>query len=46
MHEVQTNQCIEEYWIEIDNLVNRYRDATGPLMKLANFAGSKIESLM
>ncbi len=46
MHEIQAKQCSEEYLIEIDILVNRYRDATGPLMKLANFAGSKIESVM
>ena len=46
MHEIQAQQCPEEYSIEIDKLVTRYRDATSPLMKLANFAGSKIENVM
>jgi hypothetical protein len=46
MHEIQAKQCPEEYSIEIDNSVSRYREATGPLMKLANFAGSKIESVL
>ena len=46
MHETQDKHCPEEYLIEIDNSVTRYREATGPLMKLANFAGSKIESVM
>ena len=36
MHEIQTRQCSEEYSTEIDNLVKRYKDSTGPLMKLAN----------
>ena len=46
MREIESRQFSEEYSIEIDNSVRRYREATGPLMKLANFAGSKIESVM
>ena len=36
----------EEYLEEIAALVNRYQDAEGPLMKLANYAGSQIESVL
>ena len=46
MHEIQSGQYSDEYFIEIDNLVHQYMDATGPLMKLANFAGSKIEGVV
>ena len=45
MHEIKAKQCPEEYSIEIENLVIRYRDATGPLMKLA-FRRFEIESVM
>ena len=37
---------LRDYFSEIDALVARYERATGPLMKLANFAGSHIESVM
>lgn len=36
----------EEYLEEIAALVKRYQDAEGPLMKLANYAGSQIESVL
>ena len=36
----------EGYSEEIAALVNRYQDAEGPLMKLANYAGSQIESVL
>ncbi len=36
----------DEYLEQISNLVVRYKDADGPLMKLANFAGSNIESIL
>ena len=34
-----------DYWNEIDDLVHVHKNAEGPLMKLANFAGSKIDSV-
>ena len=37
---------LRDYLDEIDALVVRYDSANGPLMKLENFAGSKIESVM
>ena len=36
----------DEYSEQISMLMARYKDAEGPLMKLANFAGSKIEAIM
>ena len=36
----------DEYLEQISILVARYKEADGPLMKLANFAGSNIESIM
>ena len=46
MEETDQKIVSEQYIFEIDTLVKRYHDATGPLMKLANFAGSKIENAM
>tara|TARA_B100001173_G_C15962973_1_gene536505 strand:- start:5 stop:769 length:765 start_codon:yes stop_codon:yes gene_type:complete len=36
----------DEYLEQIEILVARYQNAEGPLMKLANFAGSNIDSIM
>jgi len=37
---------LRDYFDEIDALTVRYYSASGPLMKLANFAGSQIENVM
>lgn len=37
---------LRDYFDEIDALTVRYNSASGPLMKLANFAGSQIENVM
>lgn len=42
----ETPKELSDYFSEIDALVVRYGSAAGPLMKLANFAGSKIENVM
>ena len=36
----------DPYYVHIDDLVQQYKQADGPLMKLANLAGSKIDDLL
>lgn len=36
----------QNYWNEIGTLIQMHEDAEGPLMKLANFAGSRIDDLL
>ncbi len=35
-----------EYKQQLEALVVRYKEAEGPLMKLANYAGSQIEGVL
>lgn len=46
MSENQNDLDQRDYWNEIGTLVQMHEDAEGPLMKLANFAGSRIDDIL